>query len=118
MVCIFYLVVCCVWHSLLASWHLDKKVLITIDKIVLCLFATIFISIHIVLCYLIFMSLNKLKKLEKSEANFISYDNDNYDSDDDYIYKHNAGTNKSNSKQRGQEAQGNAVAAINNNDDV
>ncbi len=41
-----------------------------VDKIVLCLFATIFISIHIILCYLIFLSLNKLKKLEKSEANF------------------------------------------------
>ncbi len=82
MVCIFYLVICCVWHSSLASWHLEKKTLILVDKVVLCLFATIFISIHIVLCYLIFMSLNKLKKLEKSEANFMIYDN-NYESDDE-----------------------------------
>ncbi len=82
MVCIFYLVICCIWHSALASWHLDKKTLILVDKIVLCLFATIFISIHIILCYLIFLSLNKLKKLEKSEANFMIFDK-SYDSDDE-----------------------------------
>ena len=63
---------CCVWHSCISSSNIELSTKVLIDKIVLCVFATIFLSIQIVFSINLRKSIRKTKEFEKREAKFIS----------------------------------------------
>ncbi|CAF0942644.1 unnamed protein product [Brachionus calyciflorus] len=79
---IIYLVLCCVWHSTIASIAVEMPTKIIIDKIVVGIFATIFITIQIVFSIRIFSAFRGLKQLKLKEERFIrqvpEYDDDEF----------------------------------------
>jgi hypothetical protein len=78
------LCLCCVWHSCISSSNIELSTKVLIDKIVLCVFATIFLSIQIVFFINLRKSISKTKEFAKREAKFISrHAGDEVESDDE-----------------------------------
>ena len=63
---------CCVWHSCISSSNIELSTKVLIDKIVLCVFATIFLSIQIGFFINLYMAFRKINEIRKREAKFIS----------------------------------------------
>ena len=80
MICIYFLVTSCIWHSSVAAWTFDKKALHIANTLVLCLFVVIFILVHLVLFIQINASLKSFKKLKDTDDRLKVYDN-GYESD-------------------------------------
>lgn len=68
---IVYLASCCVWHSTCSTLQLDMAEKTVIDRLVLLLFATAFLSIQVVFGVQIMISWRKIKEIEKAEAKFL-----------------------------------------------
>lgn len=78
------------WHSSISTVNLDMPQKTVIDRLVLLLFASVFILIQIIFGIKIFISYNKIKEIEKAEAKFLKQMeldgidlNNQEDSDDD-----------------------------------
>ena len=83
---IFYLVLCCIWHSSIASLNIinaDLKYLL--DKIALGMFALFFLTIQLITVISVVVSYKKLKVYKENERNFLSKVEID-DSDDEELY--------------------------------
>lgn len=80
---IIYLAMCCVWHSSISTVDLDMPTKTVIDRSVLCVFATVFLTIQVIFGLNIVLAYRKIKEIEKSEAKFIAHVPDEPDDDDE-----------------------------------
>ena len=80
---IFYLCLCCVWHSVLSSIDIDLGTKTVIDKIGLSVFAIVFLIIQLILCYLFYAGYKKIEKVKKTEIMFLSQSGPDIESDED-----------------------------------
>ena len=83
---IFYWVLCCIWHSSIASLNIinaDLKYLL--DKIALGMFALFFLTIQLITVISVVVSYKKLKVYKENERNFLSKVEID-DSDDEELY--------------------------------
>lgn len=79
---LIYLVLCCIWHATLSDLPLEPDVKVLADKIVLIVFACLYLMIQLVTATSIFLSYRKLdefKKLDKKLLDSIAAE----DSDED-----------------------------------
>lgn len=74
---------CCVWHSSISTVDLDMPTKTVIDRSVLCVFATVFLTIQVIFGLNIVLAYRKIKEIEKSEAKFIAHVPDEPDDDDE-----------------------------------
>ena len=82
---IIYLVLCCIWHSTIASINMDTNLKIYIDQIALCVFALLFAAIQVVTIITILISYKKLDEYKRKEQNFMKFVSTE-DSDDEALW--------------------------------
>lgn len=62
---------CCVWHSTIASVSMEPTTKTFLDKIMLGVFASVFISVQVIFTIGIFSAYKKIQILKRKEASFI-----------------------------------------------
>ena len=63
---------CCVWHSSISAFNIDLSTKILVDKIVLCIFATVFMSIQISFSIIAYVAMSKIREIKKREEKFLN----------------------------------------------
>lgn len=71
MICILYLVICCVWHSSFAVMNFDIHIKELINRIGLCFFAFVFLTIQIMFIFGLIIGWRKIKELRSKEKIFL-----------------------------------------------
>jgi hypothetical protein len=72
---IFYLVMCCVWHSICSTLDMEYEKKYILDKVVLCMFATFFLSIQVVFSIGLVIAYRRIIKLKQLEKKFLAQHN-------------------------------------------